>query len=85
VSPSLQYIQIGLWAWQVFVKENSASVIEVEPLDHFKLVELTAAETLAVDLFAMEKFPGLTGPKKYIPRYSEVEYEKMNETQRDFQ
>jgi len=55
---------------------------------HLLLIQLTAAEILAVDLFAMEISPsqsGLIGPEKYIPEYSEEEYDKMNETQRDCQ
>jgi hypothetical protein len=81
ICPSLQYVQIQRWAWQVTVDHDLPTGENDDVCDHIHLRQLEFKETLAIELFAMDTFvtqAGLTGPQKPYEEKSEEEEEQMD-------
>jgi hypothetical protein len=77
--PSLQYIQIGVRAWQITAPHGFLhNETEEDIFDQVQLRQLEREEILAIELFAMDSFTtqsGLTGPE--YPEEETTEEEEM--------
>jgi hypothetical protein len=75
----LQYIQIGVWAWQITGPRGFLhNETEEGTFDQVELRQLEREEILAIELFAMDSFTtqsGLTGPE--YPHEEMTEEEDM--------
>jgi hypothetical protein len=80
ICPSLQYVQIRRWAWQVTADHELLSGETDDVCDYIHLRQLEFEEILAIELFAMDTFvnqAGLTGPQHPYEEKSEEEEERM--------
>jgi len=80
--PSLQYIQIHNWAWQITGPHGfSRNGTEEDILYQIELRQLERQEILAIELFAMDSFTtqsGLTGPEYPYEEKTEEEEMRLN-------
>jgi hypothetical protein len=80
ICPSLQYVQIQRWAWQVTADHVLSSGENDDVCDYIHLRQLEFEEILAIELFVMDTFvtqAGLTGPQHPYEENSEEEEERL--------
>jgi hypothetical protein len=75
--PSLQYVQVKNWAWQITSPMPGVPAREA----HVELRELEWEERMGIELFALASFApqsGLPGPDNYYEELSEEEELRMD-------
>lgn len=77
ICPSLQYICIGYWAWQVMTAWEAVSATA-----NVQLLLMDHEERMSIELFAFENFAGqagLLGPELPHRELTEDDYMQMEE------
>ena len=78
--PSLQYVQVGTWAWHITAPLPGVPVREAAADTKVELRELEWEERMEIELFALDTFAqvsGLPGPDDYHEELSEEEDRRM--------
>ncbi|KAE9368856.1 hypothetical protein N431DRAFT_415599 [Stipitochalara longipes BDJ] len=78
--PSLQYVQVKNWAWQITSPLPGVPVREVAAEKKVELREMEWEERMSIELFALDSFAqesGLPGPDHYHEELSEQEEQQM--------
>lgn len=78
--PSLEYILIRYWAWQVIIHHDQPSAPEGESNTVVELRELEKDEILTMELFSIEQFAGQCG---LSGRYTLSDLEEITEEQQN--
>jgi hypothetical protein len=66
ICPSVQYVRIADWAWQIIAKRDSSGIPTCDTQDEMELLELSWDETLAIELFSIDRLgtsSGLPAPE----------------------
>lgn len=78
--PSLQYVQVHSWAWQIVAPLPGVAVTEADADSQIVLRELEWEERRSIELFSLQTFAeqsGLPAPAEYHEEMSEEEEERM--------
>jgi hypothetical protein len=75
ICPTLQYIQIQLWSWQITAPLPGVSIPEEEHASQIKLRELEWVERKGIELFAI----GTSAQQSWLPAAEEFHEEPYQE------
>jgi len=81
--PTLQYVQMQRWAWQITAPLSGVPVLEADADSQVELRELEREERKEIELFATDSFvanSGLPGPEDFHEQLSEeqqLRFERM--------